>query len=263
MHEHPPLVLPNAWDAASALVIESVGARAIATTSAGVSWACGVPDGERIGRDRMWQALSEIVASVRIPVTVDIESGYAATLDELDIAVSSLLGIGIAGINIEDSLVTNRMLRDPSDQAARIRVVRAAADRLSVPLWINARTDTYLTAPGMPHERLNATMVRAVVYAAAGADSLFVPGVVDIEVIRELTTGPLPVNVMVGPGAPDVSALAAAGVARMSVGPVIAQSAYGVVARASRELLSDGTYTAMNEGLDYTELNKLVERAAS
>ena len=120
MHEHRPLVLPNAWDAASAIVIESAGALAIATTSAGISWACGALDGERIGRDRMWQALAEIVASVSIPVTADIESGYAATLDQLGIAVSSLLGIGIAGVNIEDSLVTDRTLRDPDDQAARI-----------------------------------------------------------------------------------------------------------------------------------------------
>jgi len=263
LHDHPPLVLPNAWDAASALVIESVGALAIATTSAAVSWACGAPDGERLGRDRMWQALAEIVASVRIPVTADMESGYGTTLDELGVAVTSLLRLGIAGINIEDSLVTDRTLRDPSAQAARIRVVRAAADSVSVPLWINARTDTYLTAAGTPQEQLHATMARAGLYAAAGADSLFVPGVVDIETIRELVTGPLPLNVMVGPGAPDVGALAAVGVARVSVGPAIAQAAYGAVARASRELLGDGTYAALNEGLDYVQLNELVERGAS
>jgi 2-methylisocitrate lyase-like PEP mutase family enzyme len=262
MHEHPPLVLPNAWDAASALVIESAGASAIASTSAGIAWACGAPDGEWIGRDRMWQALTEIVASVRIPVTADIESGYAATLDQLDMAVSALLGIGIAGINIEDSLVTDRTLRDPSDQAARIRGVRATADRMGVRLWINARTDTYLTL-GTPQEHLRATMARAELYAAAGADSLFVPGVVDIEIIRELTTGPLPVNAMVGPGAPDVGALVEAGVVRVSVGPSIAQSAYGVVARAARELLRDGTYTTMTQGFDDVQLNQLVERGAS
>jgi 2-methylisocitrate lyase-like PEP mutase family enzyme len=263
MHEHPPLVLPNAWDAASAIVIESEGAVAVATTSAGIAWACGALDGERIGRDRMWQALAEIVASVSIPVTADIESGYAATLDQLGIAVSSLLGTGIAGINIEDSLVSNRTLRRPNDQAARISTVRAAANRAGVPLWINARTDTYLTAVGTPHEQLRSTMTRADHYAAAGADSLFIPGVVDLEVIRELCAGPLPVNVMVGPGAPDVGALAAAGVARVSVGPAIAQSAYGVAARAARELLRQGTYIAMKEGFDYFALNRLVERAAS
>jgi 2-methylisocitrate lyase-like PEP mutase family enzyme len=263
MHAHPPLVLPNAWDVASALVIESVGALAIATTSAGISWAHGAPDGERIGRDRMWQALTEIVAAVRIPVTADIESGYAATLDELDAVVTSLLGIGIAGINIEDSFVTNRTLRDPSDQAARLGAVRAGADRVSVPLWINARTDVYLAAVGAPQEQLQAAMARAELYAAAGADSLFVPGVVDIGVIRELTAGPLPINVMVGPGAPDVGALAEVGVARVSVGPAIAQSAYGTVAKAARELLSDGRFTAMGEGIDSVQLNTLVLRGAS
>jgi len=244
------------------MVIESAGALAIATTSAAIAWACGTLDGERIARDRMWQALTEIAASVHVPVTADIESGYGATLDELGIAIASLLRIGIAGINIEDSLVTDRTLRDPSTQAVRISEVRAAADRLSVPLWINARTDTYLTAIGTPPERLHATMARAEVYAAAGADSLFVPGVVDIETIRELVTGPLPLNVMVGPGAPDVRALAEVGVARVSVGPAIAQAAYGAVARASRELLDDGTYSAMNEGFDYVRLNNLVERVS-
>jgi 2-methylisocitrate lyase-like PEP mutase family enzyme len=211
----------------------------------------------------MWQALSEIVASVRIPVTADIESGYAATLDQLGIAISSLLGIGIAGVNIEDSLIADRTLRDPDSQAARIRVVRAAAESVGVPLWINARTDTFLTAVGTPRELLLATMLRADLYAVAGADSLFVPGVVDIGIIRELAAGPLPLNVMVGPGAPDVAALAKAGVARVSVGPAIAQSAYGVVARASRELLGEGTYATMNEGLDYGQLNTLVGREAS
>jgi 2-methylisocitrate lyase-like PEP mutase family enzyme len=263
MHEHPPLVLPNAWDAASALVIESVGAQAIATTSAGISWACGAPDGEWIRRDRMWQALTEIVASVRVPVSADVESGYAATPDELEVAVRSLLALGIAGINIEDSLVTSRALRDPSDQAARIGVVRTAADRLHVPLWINARTDTYLTALGTPQDQLDATMARATLYAAAGADSLFVPGVVDLGIIRELVAGPLPINVMAGPGAPDVGALAQAGVIRVSVGPAIALGAYGVVAKMSHELLDHGTYTAIHENLDSVQLNTLVEPAAS
>lgn len=260
LHEHRPLILPNAWDPVSAVVIEFAGALAIATSSAAVAWSCGAQDGERIERARMWQALTEIVASVHVPVSADIESGYGATLDELGAAVDSLLDIGIAGINIEDSLVSDRTLRDPSTQAARIRVVRAVAERLRVPLWINARTDTYLTAIGTPQEKLHATMARAELYAAAGADSLFVPGVVDIGTIRELVTGPLPLNAMVGPGAPDVAAFAEAGVARVSVGPAIAQAAYGLVARASRELLGDGTYTAMRDGFDYAKLNRLVER---
>lgn len=140
----------------------------------------------------------EIVASVRTLVTADIESGHTATVDDLNDDASSRLEMGIAGINIEDGLVTDRTLRDPEQQAERLHAVRAAADHASVRLWINARTDTYRTGAGTPHERINATMARAVVSAAAGADSLFIPGVVDISVIRELTTGPLPINVMAG-----------------------------------------------------------------
>jgi 2-methylisocitrate lyase-like PEP mutase family enzyme len=259
LHAHPPLVLPNAWDAASAAVIRSVGALAIATTSAGIAWACGTADGERLGRERMLQALTEIVAAVRIPVTADIESGYGATPDDVAITVSALLGIGVAGINIEDSPGEDGPLRDPATQAGRISAARATADRAGVPLWINARTDTFLACMGGPHEQLLETMARAAVYAAAGADSLFVPGVVDLGVIRKLVSGPLPLNVMVGPGAPSVASLAQVGVARVSVGSAIAQAAYGLVTRAARELLSDGTYTSMNDSLGYRQLNEMLQ----
>jgi 2-methylisocitrate lyase-like PEP mutase family enzyme len=124
-----PLLLPNAWDAASAVAIESVGATAIATTSAGISWACGVPDGERIGRERMLQALGEIIASVRVPVTADIESGYGTTPEAVALTADAVIAIGAAGINIEDSPGTGATLREPPIQAARIRAARAVADR--------------------------------------------------------------------------------------------------------------------------------------
>jgi 2-methylisocitrate lyase-like PEP mutase family enzyme len=255
-----PLLLPNAWDAASAVAIESVGAAAIATTSAGISWACGVPDGERIGRERMLQALGEIIASVRVPVTADIESGYGTTPEAVALTVDAVIAIGVAGINIEDSPGTDSPLREPPVQAARIRAARAVADRAGVPVWINARTDTFLAGAGSPSERLSETIARAAVYAAAGADSLFVPGVLDLDVIRELATGPLPINVMAGPGAPDVASLVAAGARRISVGPAIAQAAYDLAARAAAELLATGTYTSMNGALDYGQLNELLDR---
>jgi 2-methylisocitrate lyase-like PEP mutase family enzyme len=230
--------LPNAWDAASAAAIESAGASAIATTSAGISWACGTPDGERIDRERMLQALSEIVASVSVPVTADIESGYGPTPQAVALTVTALIAIGVAGINIEDSPGTSTPLREPSVQAARIAAARAAADSADVALWINARTDTFLAGVGTPNEQLLDTMVRADVYARAGADSLFVPGVVDLDVIRTLATGPLSINVMIGPGAPDVVSLVRAGASRISAGPAIAQAAYGLAARAAVEMLT-------------------------
>ncbi|HEU4947577.1 MAG TPA: isocitrate lyase/phosphoenolpyruvate mutase family protein [Kribbella sp.] len=249
LHESPPLLLPNAWDAASAAAIESGGAAAIATTSAGIAWARGTTDGEQLGRDRMLQALTEIVAAVRAPVTADIESGYGVDPDDVAVTIRALIGIGVAGINIEDSPGADGPLRAPSIQAARIGAVRATADRAGVPLWINARTDVFLTDTGALAELLRETGERAAVYAAAGADSLFVPGVADLGVIRDLTAGPLPINVMVGSGSPDGASLAQAGVARVSLGPAIAQAAYGLATRATRELLHDGTYTALDDPL--------------
>lgn len=260
LHERAPLVLPNAWDAASAAVIEAAGAPAIATTSAGISWAHGTADGERLNRERMLEALSEIVASVAIPVSADIESGYATTPEAVALTVSAVIELGVAGINIEDSPGTDASLREPSIQAERIVAARTAAERADVPLWINARTDTFLAGAGTRDEQLLQTMVRADVYARAGADSLFVPGVVDVELIKALAKGPLPINVMIAPGAPDVAALARAGARRISAGSAIAQAAYALAAQAAAEMLEAGTYESMRSTLDYSELNATLDR---
>jgi 2-methylisocitrate lyase-like PEP mutase family enzyme len=206
-----------------------------------------MPDGERIGRERMLQALSEIIAAVRVPVTADIESGYGTTPKAVAVTVDAVIAAGVAGINIEDSPGTDAPLREPPIQAARIRAARAAADRAGVPLWINARTDTFLAGAGSSSERLVETIARAAVYAASGADSLFVPGVLDLNVIRVLADGPLPINVMAGSGAPDVASLVAAGARRISVGPAIAQAAYRAAAQAAAELLATGTYTSLRQ----------------
>ena len=260
LHARAPLVLANAWDAASAAAIEAAGASAIATTSAGISWAHGTPDGEQFARDRMLQALSEIVAAVGIPVSADIESGYGTTPEAVALTVSAVIAIGDAGINIEDSPGIDAPLREPSSQAARINAARTAADRAAVSLWINARTDTFLAGVGTPNEQLQDTMARAVAYANAGADSLFVPGVVDIKVIEALAKGLLPINVMIAPGAPDVASLARAGASRISAGSAIAQAAYGLAARAASEMLTTGTYQSMTAGLDYGQLNEMLNR---
>ena len=259
LHERAPLVLPNAWDAVSAAVIEAVGASAIATTSAGISWAHGTADGERLTRARMLDALSEIVASVAIPVSADIESGYATTPEAVAMTVSALIELGVAGINIEDSPGTEAPLCEPSLQADRIAAARAAAERADVPLWINARTDTFLAGAGTRDEQLLETMVRADVYARAGADSLFVPGAVDVELIEALAKGPLPINVMIAPGAPDIAALARAGARRISAGSAIAQAAYALAGHAAAEMLEAGTYESMHSTLDYGQLNAMLD----
>jgi 2-methylisocitrate lyase-like PEP mutase family enzyme len=239
LHHGPrPLVLPNGWDAGSAKAIEAAGAQAIATTSAGVSWVVGVEDGGGLSRADALEALRRIVAVVSVPVTADIEGGYGATPADVASTVAEVIEIGIVGINLEDSL--GGSLLEATVQAERIAAAREAAIRAGLDLCINARTDTYLFGDG------TGTLERAKLYAEAGADVLFVPGAVDPLTIQELVVGsPLPLNVMVGPGAPSVPDLAALGVARISLGPAITSAAYALAASVTKELLATGTYTAL------------------
>jgi 2-methylisocitrate lyase-like PEP mutase family enzyme len=259
LHAQPPLVLPNAWDPGSAVAIEAAGAKAIATTSAGVSWAAGVTDGGGLGRAVAIDALRRIVAAVSVPVTADIESGYGATPEEVGSTIAEVLAVGAVGVNLEDSPgVRGAPLLEPAAQAERLTSARETARAAGIELCINARTDTYLAGVGPQSERLAVTMARAERYAAAGADVLFVPGVVDPTTIRTLVSGPLPINVMAYPGAPTVAELAALGVVRISVGSAVAQAAYGLAAAAARELLGSGTYGSLEAAMAYDELNNLL-----
>lgn len=238
LHSGAPLVLPNAWDPGSAVAIERAGAKAIATTSAGVAAAEGVEDAGGLTRASALAVLRRIVAVVSVPVSADLEAGYGATPAEVGETVAEAIEIGVVGINLEDSV--GRKLVSPQDLAERIAAARAAAVAASIDIVINARTDTHLFGDG------TGTLERAKLYAEAGADVLFVPGAVDPAIIRELVAGsPLPLNVMAGPGAPSVGELAALGVARISVGPAISSAAYGLVTRAAEELLATGTYSSL------------------
>ncbi|MFH8656055.1 isocitrate lyase/phosphoenolpyruvate mutase family protein [Streptomyces afghaniensis] len=256
-----PLVLPNAWDAVSARLVEDAGAAAVATTSAGLVWALGAPDGERVDRATALAAVARIAEAVTVPVTADIESGYAEDAEGLADTVRAVLAAGVVGVNIEDALYgagAGGPLRDAGEQAERIFAVREAADAAGVPLFVNARTDTFLSGAG----GVDLTLERAAAFRAAGADGIFVPGAVDPGTVKELVNGvDGPLNVMAGPGAPMVAELAALGVARVSVGSGVAQAAHALVRRAARELLDTGTYRSLADGLDYGEVNALLERA--
>jgi 2-methylisocitrate lyase-like PEP mutase family enzyme len=260
LHTEKPLILPNAWDAASARVIEAAGAPAIATTSAGVSWSFGRADGQKLRREEMLQVIGNIVESVRVPVSADMESGYGDGSGK-DVAdtVQALMSMGVAGINIEDSPGQNgQVLLAPEEQADRIRMARQAATSVGGDLLINARTDLYLFAVGDVKTRFSAAVERAKLYRRAGADCVFVPGVIDISTIVELVRameGPL--NIMAMPGAPSAKQLGKIGVARVSVGPWIAQAALTVAQRAARELVREGTYKALEASLSFDDLNAL------
>lgn len=260
LHNTHPLVLPNAWDAASARVIEAAGAPAIASTSAGVSWAHGRRDGQTLRREEMLQAIRAMVQTVGVPVTADIEGGYGQGSEE-DVAetVRALVAIGAAGINLEDSPGRDgERLLAPAAHAGRIRAARDAARDAGGDLVINARIDVYLFQVGGPETRFDAAVQRANLYRDAGADCLFVPGVIDAGTIGALARaihGPL--NIMAMPGAPTTSQLAQLGVARVSVGPAIAQAALAATRRAARELLEQGTYGRAEDSLPFGEVNGL------
>ncbi|MFD3380242.1 MULTISPECIES: isocitrate lyase/phosphoenolpyruvate mutase family protein [unclassified Streptomyces] len=257
-----PLVLANAWDTMSARVVEEAGALAIATTSAGLAWDLGAADGDHLDRDRALEAVGRIAAAVRVPVSADIETGYAEDAQGVGDTVRAVLAAGAVGVNIEDALYGPEQarrggaaLRPVAEQAERIAAAREAADSAGVPLFVNARIDTYLRGAG----DLAVTLERAAAFLAAGADGVFVPGPVDPVTVKNLAEGvDGPLNVMAGPGAPSVAELSSLGVARISVGSGIAQAAHALVRRAARELLGTGTYESLAGGLDYGELNTLL-----
>ncbi len=257
LHQDGVLVLPNAWDAGSAALIAAAGAPAIATTSAGVSWALGSADGQQLTREQAVAAIARIADSVRIPVTADIEGGYGPAPEDVAATVRAVIDAGAVGINLEDSLAPGGPLHDPADQAERIRAARRAAEEAGLPgLFINLRTDVFLFGIGEEKDRLDDVARRAAAYAEAGADGLFVPGLLDLGTLAELATRTaLPLNVMAGPGAPNVDDLRKAGVRRVSVGSAIAQAAYGLVRSAAAELLASGTYATLHDAVDFGTLN--------
>ncbi|MGW3290303.1 isocitrate lyase/PEP mutase family protein [Streptomyces sp. NPDC001002] len=252
-----PLVLPNAWDTASARIVEDAGAAAVATTSAGLAWALGAADGDRLDRDGALAAVARIVAAVDVPVSADIESGYAQDAAGVADTIRAVIAAGAVGVNIEDALYEAGagLLRPVAEQAERIAAAREAADSAGVPLFVNARIDTFLRGGG----EVDVTLERAAAFLAAGADGIFVPGAVEPGTVKLLADGiEGPLNVMVHPGAAPVAELAALGVARVSAGSGLAQAAHALVRRAARELLDTGTYETLADGLDYGELNRLL-----
>jgi 2-methylisocitrate lyase-like PEP mutase family enzyme len=251
-----PLVLPNVWDAVSARLVEAAGA-AVATTSAGLAWALGAADGDRVDRGAALAALARITAVVEAPVSADIESGYAEDAAGVADTVRAVLVAGAIGVNLEDALHGEEAvgLRSVAEQAERIAAAREAADASGVPLFINARVDTLLHGSG----DVDVTLERAAAFRAAGADGIFVPGAVDPGIVKALVDGvDGPLNIMVAPGAPTVAELAALGVARVSAGSGPALAAHAVVRRAARELLDAGTYGALAAGLDHGEVDALL-----
>jgi 2-methylisocitrate lyase-like PEP mutase family enzyme len=265
LHRGPGiLVLPNAWDAASARLFEEEGFPAIATTSAGVANALGFPDGERVPFLEMVAAVKRIARAVRVPLTADIESGFGQTAQEVGENVRAVLEAGAVGVNLEDGTgVQASPLAPIVLHSERVRAAREAGTAAGIDLVINARTDVYLDAVGEPATRFDEAVRRVNAYRKAGADCLFVPGVADAETIERLVAaidGPL--NVLATAATPSVRELQRLGVARVSLGSAPMRASLGLLRRIARELHGTGSYDALTEGaLSYSEANGLFTRS--
>jgi 2-methylisocitrate lyase-like PEP mutase family enzyme len=252
LHRGAGFVLPNAWDAGSARILAQVGFQAIATTSAGIAWSLGVPDGGAVDRDTMLQHVGRIAAAVKVPVTADLEAGYGETADDVGNTVARAVELGVVGANLED--VGPDGLFDIEEAADRIAAARDAAPRGTFVL--NARTDTYLA--GGPGDLFARTVERAVRYVEAGADCIFVPGVVEEDAIRRLADAvPGPLNIVAGlANTIDAPTLFSLGVKRVSLGGSLARAMLTALERAGRELLDTGTLGFLDGAVGYADLQE-------
>lgn len=247
------LVLPNAWDAGSARLIESLGANAIATTSSGLCWARGYADGKALPLEVLVAAIAEIARVTSVPLSADVEAGYSAEPARVAETVRAVIDAGAVGINLEDGTGAPELL------AAKIGAVKQAARAAGVDLFVNARTDVYLKRLAPPERAIEETLARAKRYQEAGCDGLFVPGLARREAIEAIASAvALPLNVMLLPNLPPVAELRASGVRRVSAGGAVASAALGAARRATKQLLEEGRYESLfADAVAYPEMNAL------
>ena len=286
-HALQPLVLINAWDAASAAMIEHCGLPAVATSSAAMANALGFPDGQYLPWAQMLEAVARVCRAVKVPVTADIESGFAPDVTALETSITQIIKAGAVGVNLEDVMSANPAHQNAGaantgpvrhgnplfplpDQIARIQAARRAAQAAGIHLVINARTDAYWQAGVDPAEAMRNTLERGKAYLQAGADCVFIPGLRKPDhiktVIDHLCTDALravhrvsPVNILAGPGVPSIPELTKLGVKRVSYGSGPHRAAMGLVRRIADEAKTSGTYTALTEGaVPYEELNGMM-----
>ena len=238
-----PLILFNAWDVATAEAIAKASP-AVATSSAAVASALGYADGEDVPLDTVTGLVARMTAAVSVPVSIDLEAGYGDTPEGAAESATKILKAGAIGINIEDGLFGGkRQLVSPDRHAAKIKAVRHTAEKLGIRLFINARTDPFLRKFGSPDECLNEAAKRAKAYADAGADGIFVPGLTDLVLVEKFAQlTPLPVNIMVTQGVPEIPDLARAGVRRVSLGPWPMMAAMRVIEQAAAAVAASKQY---------------------
>lgn len=240
------LVLPNIWEPLGASLLEQLGFPAVATGSASVAFCNGYDDGEKIPFSNLLHVLKSIVGSVSVPVTADIESGYAADNNQLEEKIKEIIHTGVAGINFEDTDKQSNKLIPVEIQCEKIRLIRKVSSEMNVPLFINARADVYFRSdPSLSEEeKLQEVLHRGEAYISSGADCVFPIGLRNKDSIERLVSlFPHPINIMAMPGVPDLKTLKTIGVTRVSLGP-------GFLAIAIKAMQDTAIKLQSLEGLD-------------
>ena len=250
------IVLPNAWDAASARIAEDCGAKAIATSSASLAWAHGYADGEHLPIDLLLRAVEEIIRVVRVPVSVDCEAGFSDDPHAVAALVSELIDLGAVGMNIEDGSKPAELL------VRKIAAVRRRVAARNADFFINARADVYLLKLTAPEKALSETISRGKAYRDAGADGFFVPSLFDLGALKEIAdTIDLPLNVVtIAQGVPPLAELKRAGVRRVSAGSATAKAAFGAMRRTTLAMLDGRFEPLFEEARGCPNMNTLMTR---
>jgi 2-methylisocitrate lyase-like PEP mutase family enzyme len=243
------LVLPNAWDVASARVMEHAGARAIATSSAAVAWSLGFRDGQRLPLPALVDVVRRMTRALHVPVSVDLEQGYAEAPEQVVDVVRQVVDAGAVGLNLEDAG------QAPAVLCAKLEALRAAFPRQH--LFLNARTCVVLRGAVRGEALVPEVLARARAFENAGADGVFVPGVSDPAALEALARQSLPLNVMASAASPSVSTLQALGVRRVSLGPRLAEVAWSAVDEATRHALAGDLRLATSASVTYPALEAL------
>jgi 2-methylisocitrate lyase-like PEP mutase family enzyme len=257
LHQNGLLILPNAWDAGSARVIEHAGAKAIATSSAAVAWANGYPDGEALPLDQLLSTVRAIARVVSVPISADVEGAYASDAEAAGAVAARVVDAGAVGVNVEDGTGAPDLL------AAKIERMKRAAAKAGVDLWINARADVYLRRLMEGDAAYAETIARAKRYREAGADSIFVPAITEESLVARMVRDVvLPLNVLAWPGLPAAEKLKELGVRRLSAGSGVAKVALSNVYAMTQTFLTAGRSELFEQGaLDNSKINRLMRRA--
>jgi len=255
MHEAGCFVLPNPYDVGSARVLQNLGFKALASTSAGFAWSIGRAD-NRVTLEDVLQHLTALCGAVDLPVNADFEGGFAHKAEKVAAHVARAVTTGVAGLSIEDSTGdAAKPLYERAFAIERIKAARSAIDADRSGVLLTGRCEGFLV--GQPD--LNMVIDRLTAYAEAGADCLYAPGIKTKEEISAIVKAvhPKPVNLLIGASGLSVKEAAELGVRRISVGGSLARAAWGGFMRAAREIAEKGTFTELGQGYSGAELNKM------